>query len=159
MSDKDYRASVFIGRFQPLHQTHLEIIKYGLKISDRLIIVVGSCNAAPTTKNPFTFEERRAMIMACLQPDEVVRTHVVPVRDYFSSNNAWVTDVQQKTSEFIDYGDTIALLGNFKDDSSYYLKMFPQWEFVPTTTSRMMNATDIRHGLFQPPLNGEVTQA
>lgn len=148
--DKDYFASVFVGRFQPFHNSHLEIARYGLKIAKKLVIVVGSCNAAPSTKNPFTFEERKQMIMSCFSDGEThdetgePRLHVVGVRDYFSSDNAWVTDVQQKTSEFFGSSDTVALLGNYKDDTSYYLKMFPQWEFVPTRTSMSMNATDIR---------------
>lgn len=146
----EYASAVFIGRFQPFHDSHLEIARQGLKIANNLVIVIGSCNAAPTIKNPFSFEERREMILSCFNPEDISRIHVVPVRDYFSSNNAWVTDVQQKTSEFINYGDSVALLGNYKDDSSYYLKMFPQWDFVPSKTMHTLNSTDIRALLFNP---------
>ncbi len=32
--------------------------------------------------------------------------------------------------ELIQSQDRVGLIGHFKDDSSYYLKFFPEWEMV-----------------------------
>ncbi len=155
MSEKDYAASVFIGRFQPFHKSHLEIAQHGLKIAKNLVIVIGSCNAAPNIKNPFTYHERELMIRSCFTAQENYRIHVTYVRDYFNNDNHWLADVQQKVANVINDGDSVALLGNFKDSSSYYLKMFPHWEFAAVRTVNNLNATDVRSALFSTIDNGE----
>lgn len=160
---REYKNAVYIGRFQPFHNGHLEVVKQGLKIADDLIIVVGSANAAPNIKNPWSFEERRTMIEAAVAastPDQERgtlpaywdRVKVVGVRDYYYNENAWITDVQAKTDQFIQNGDSVALLGTYKDASSYYLNHFPQWEFFPTNAPTL-NATDIRERLFRENFN------
>ena len=62
--EKPYNSVVLIGRFQPLHNAHLEIIKRCTALADHLVIIVGSANQPRTYKNPFTFEERSRMIRA-----------------------------------------------------------------------------------------------
>jgi bifunctional NMN adenylyltransferase/nudix hydrolase len=37
-----YDTIVFIGRFQPFHNAHLEIVKKALEQTNRLVILVGS---------------------------------------------------------------------------------------------------------------------
>jgi bifunctional NMN adenylyltransferase/nudix hydrolase len=144
----DYRAAVFIGRFQPFHNSHYEVVKQGLSIAEEVIIVVGSSKTAPNIKNPWTFEQRSEMIRRCLDKDDVKRVHIIGVRDYFNIDNLWIRDIQNKISDFIALSDTVALLGNYKDNSSYYLRCFPQWEFVPARSSKPLNASDIREEMF-----------
>ena len=40
--NKKYDTLVFIGRFQPFHNAHLEIIEYAMEISKKVIVIVGS---------------------------------------------------------------------------------------------------------------------
>lgn len=165
---KDYKYAIFIGRFQPLHNGHIDVIKQGLSIAEKVIILVGSTNSAPTTKNPFTFEQRKTMIMDTIDPvtktvleigpdhtqtitnitDAHDRIIVLSVRDYHYSYNSWLADVQSKTDQYIEHGDSVALLGGYKDASSYYLKSFPQWDFVTIKSHMTLNSTTIREGLF-----------
>ena len=146
---KEFAASVFIGRFQPFHNSHKEVVEHGLRISDRVIIVIGSCNAAPNIRNPFLYNERRDMIRASFSEEDNERIHITGVRDYFNNDNHWLADVQQKVHGYVSRTDSIALLGNFKDGSSYYLKMFPQWEFAPVRTALSLDATTVRTALFR----------
>ena len=145
----DYKAAVFIGRFQPFHSSHLEVLKRGLEIAEKVVVVVGSANCAPNIKNPWSWLERKQMIQSCLSDKDKYRVEIVHVRDYFNQDNQWIRDIQNKTDLFIDRGDTVALLGNFKDASSYYLKYFPQWEFVPVKSTKALNATEIRETMFR----------
>ena len=75
---KDYAYAVYIGRFQPFHNEHLEVVRKGLEIADEVIIVIGSCNAAPNIRNPWSFEDRRKMIADSVF-DERRRVHIVGV--------------------------------------------------------------------------------
>ena len=39
---KEFDFAVFIGRFQPFHQGHLQVIQSGLEQADKLIVLIGS---------------------------------------------------------------------------------------------------------------------
>jgi bifunctional NMN adenylyltransferase/nudix hydrolase len=149
---KEYKYAVFIGRFQPFHKAHLEVAKFGLEIADNLIFVIGSANAARTIKNPFTEAERESMIQSAVDdeiPHSLSRLHFVSARDYHYSDNIWVTQVQNGLDSIIEHGDAVALIGNVKDASSYYIKYFPQYDFVPVRTKTpMMDASSIRDAVF-----------
>ena len=51
---KKYDTLVFIGRFQPVHNAHLEIIRRATTLARQVVIIVGSANQPRTYKNPFT---------------------------------------------------------------------------------------------------------
>lgn len=149
---KEYKLAVFIGRFQPFHKGHLEVLRNGLKIADKVLILVGSYKSARNVKNPWTFEERKRMILESVYdlkiPVDEASLEVEGIRDYYNSDNFWIRDVQNKVSQFADEGDSIALIGSYKDASSYYLKYFPNWQFVSTKTDPM-DSTNFREELFR----------
>jgi len=144
----DYKAAIFIGRFQPFHASHLEVVKRGLEIAEKVIIVIGSIKSAPTIKNPWTFSERMKMISDSLTPKEQRRIEFVGVRDYFNQENLWIRDIQNQISGFVEEGESACLIGHYKDASSYYFKSFPQWDFIPVKSTKALNASDIRHSMF-----------
>ena len=76
------------------------------------------------------------------------RVVIQPIRDYFYSDDMWLAQVQGVVSEHIEDGETVALMGNYKDSSSYYLNFFPQWEFVHPKLKGELDATSIREALF-----------
>lgn len=154
--EKQFDTLVFIGRFQPFHNGHKAVIDKALQHAKEVVVVVGSSFAARSTKNPFTFEERKAMIDA-VYPKESgkakfhernPRIKIVPVADYPYDDNAWVSAVQSSVDN-IKTGTKTGLIGHSKDSSSYYLKIFPQWRnHVEVENVDGINATDIRHMLF-----------
>lgn len=144
----EYNYSVFIGRFQPFHNSHLLVAQQALTEAKELIIVIGSSNSARNIKNPWTYDERVEMIRACFSEADNKRIHFVPARDYFYSDNYWVTEVQQRVNAITNGDESVCLVGTYKDSSSYYIKLFPQWDFIPANNHDMMNATDVRHAIF-----------
>lgn len=144
-----YDALVFIGRFQPFHNGHKAIVDAALEKAKEVIIVVGSSFAARNIRNPFTFEERKAMIKAEFPQDNV---KVVPVVDYPYDDNKWVAAVQSVVYSAISFTPDpirIGLIGHEKDGTSFYLRIFPTWgnESVPNVNG--IDATDIRNGMFE----------
>lgn len=76
------------------------------------------------------------------------RLHFIGLRDYYYNDQLWLSELHQKVREVTDGVDSVALVGQYSDDSSYYLKMFPQWDFIPCHTVNKMHATEIRSQYF-----------
>lgn len=142
--------AVYIGRFQPFHHAHLASVRFALQKAKKLIIVLGSDKTSRTIKNPWSSAERIAMISACLEPEELERIHFAPAQDYAYNNNLWITSVQQLINEQTGGSRDVVLVGLKKDDSSFYLKLFKEWEFVSTGLSsyKVMDATNARKAMF-----------
>lgn len=143
----DYEYCVFIGRFQPLHKSHLAVLEQALQTAKQVVVVIGSIDSAENIKNPWSFEERKQMILDCL-PNEASRLQFVGAVDHFYNDNAWIVQVQQKVHEATKGSDSVALIGTYKDESSYYIKCFPQWDEIIAKPNDMMSATDVRDVLF-----------
>jgi len=140
-------ALVFIGRFQPFHNGHKAVVESALQQAKEVVIVVGSSFAARNTRNPFTFEERKAMIKAVFPSDNV---HVVPVSDYPYDDNKWMNAIQKVVDAAIPDAVDVGLIGHSKDSTSYYLEIFPRWKnHVEVEDVGGINATDIRKDLLE----------
>ncbi len=142
---------VYIGRFEPPHDAHLAVMQEALSLVQKLIVVVGSARGARSTKNPFTFEERQTMIAGMLAGAGVARSRVlfVPVRDYFYNESLWLSEVQSGVAAHTRGSSDVALIGHIKDESSYYLRSFPAWEFLPAHVVSPLSATQVRRAYFE----------
>ena len=159
-----YDYVVFIGRFEPFHIGHQEVVQRALEIAERVIILVGSSNQPRTIKNPWTFANRKEMISSVFEEETSCRSgdtfrpriSILPLRDFRSDNNIWAAQVQEvvdaevtKTFSWSDYPRKGALIGHEKDSSSFYLRMFPQWQLVDHNMNEVVHATDIRKLYFE----------
>lgn len=146
MTKKDY--IVYIGRFQPPHLAHIKIIKEALKLAEQIIIVVGSADQPRTFKNPWTWQEREQMIRASLSDDVQERVIVIPAHDKISDEQ-WAEEVQVAVDSVAIPESTIAVIGHSKDETSYYLQMFPQWgEPIDVGNIEDIHASDVREALW-----------
>ena len=144
MKDFKYDYVVYIGRFQPPHLAHIQIIKQALEQSQYVFVLVGSANQPRTIRNPFTWQERETMIRASLSGKEDNRTIVLPLLDKMYNDTAWVEQVQSIVSKQTKNHGKVAIIGHSKDESSYYLEMFPQWDRIEVDNIADIHATDIR---------------
>ncbi len=149
---KPYGTIMLIGRFQPLHSAHLEIIKRCTALTDQLVVVVGSANQPRTYKNPFTFDERSRMIRAATAGLSM-RVYVEPNIDTIYNDQAWAVRVQGIHSKYRCLGTKDAIIGHKKDDSSFYLDMFPQWEYINVEEIEPLSAVNIRDLYFKTDVN------
>lgn len=154
---KPYDLAVFIGRFQPFHDGHLKVLREAQQVADRVLILVGSSNRARDTRNPFTYEERKAMIantlargrgfpLSCMSAEQVF---VEPLPD--SGDASWIADVQHavKRSTGTKVAPRVCIIGHERDHTSGYLKWFPQWAYQAVEDDKGHNATAVRETLFQ----------
>ena len=149
---KPYGTIMLIGRFQPFHNAHLEIIKRCTALTSQLVIVAGSAKQPRTYKNPFTFEERARMIKAATAGLSL-NVYVEPNVDTIYNDQAWAVRVQGIHSKYQCLGTKTAIIGHKKDDSSFYLDMFPQWEFINVEEIEPLSAVNIRDLYFKYDFN------
>ena len=143
-----FDAAILIGRFQPFHNGHAALLEQALKVADRALVVLGSSFQARSAKNPFTWEERAAMIAASVDEVDARRIVFVPVRDYYDDAR-WASAVEEDVRAAMKgcAAPRLALVGFYKDASSDYLKRFPQWSFAASERQGDVDATPVR-GLY-----------
>lgn len=146
MTKKPY--CVFIGRFQPFHNAHLKLIENAFKKAEHVIIVVGSYRAPISLRNPWTYEERFTMIQNTLDPLYKNRYTIVPQRDFMYNDNNWITSLQNNIGK-LTVDNKGSIIGHFKDDTSYYLNFFPQWELITQPNFYGIDATSIRESIYK----------
>lgn len=145
------RVTVYIGRFNPFHNGHAHVLKHALETSKLVILLLGSAGLARSLKNPFTFEERKVIItrwyssaVASGQLDNDVELVIVPLRDYPYNDSHWIRNVQAIVKGCVDmrrsipgvsglatnylHNPVIHITGSDRDESTWYLKAFPQWK-------------------------------
>ena len=154
--NQKYNYGIVIGRFQPFHLAHQSLIQHSLNLAETVIVILGSARSAPDVKNPFTPQMREEIIRACF-PKDADRLIFRAVRDYPYNDHVWTAEIQNIVGEIVEESDNaehaqIAVVGFFKDRSSYYLNLFPQWNFeefyVSDKKLLSINATVIREKLF-----------
>ena len=138
-----YDLAVYIGRFQPLHNGHLSVINKAQEIAKEVLVLVGSANASPSMRNPFTVKERMMLI------NKSADVQVGVLNDYTYEENQWLADVQYEVNEYINEYSKVCIIGHSKDESSYYLKHFPQWDFIDVEYHEVIDATHIRDLMYQ----------
>ena len=138
-------VAVLIGRFQPFHRGHAGLLQTALATAAKVVVVLGSSFHARNAKNPFTWQERAAMIGSTLSDADRERVSFVAVRDYYDDNQ-WSEEVREAVARNAGTDGTsqVALVGHFKDASSYYLNHFPQWQMVTSDASSEIDSTDVR---------------
>jgi bifunctional NMN adenylyltransferase/nudix hydrolase len=143
-------VAVLIGRFQPFHFGHAALLKLALESAPQVVIVIGSSFHARSPKNPFTWQERASMIAGTLSETDHERISFIPVRDYYE-DAVWAKAVCQRVEGLSKDGQrqTVGLVGHFKDVSSQYLNLFPQWKLIVAQKDYDIDATRVRKILFE----------
>lgn len=145
---EQFDRAVCIGRFQLFHDGQAALIRRGLEIAPRCLVLIGSAHQARSPKNPFTWQERAEMIRLSLPEADRARVEFLPVRDYFSQPR-WVAAVRECVAAAAGTrGARVALVGHRKDATSDYLNDFPDWKLVDVGRQGELHAKALRAALF-----------
>lgn len=145
------KTFVMVGRFQPMHLNHLELIKKIVsspefdRKRDELVIIIGSANHSREPKNPFTWRERRDMIASAildaLKGCTVKIDHINDYDDYMD----WVDRVKKITGR-----NNAIICGN--EDVDFYARLLGYRPMlIPLKND--IHATDIRKEMAE---NGKI---
>ncbi|MBE6494825.1 MAG: nicotinamide-nucleotide adenylyltransferase [Methanobrevibacter thaueri] len=97
----DKVRGILIGRMQPVHNGHMEVIKKILNEVDEIIIGIGSAQLSHEIKDPFTAGERIVMMTQALAEIDIdpSRYYIIPMQD-INFNALWVSHVKMITPPF-----------------------------------------------------------
>ncbi|MGH8499459.1 MAG: bifunctional nicotinamide-nucleotide adenylyltransferase/Nudix hydroxylase, partial [Methylococcales bacterium] len=158
---KSFDFLVFIGRFQPFHNGHEQVVDQALHSANQVILLCGSAFRPRCQRNPWSYDEREAMIRGIYTQAENRRIRISPLLDILYNDELWVQNVQRTVTGIVTAHHKrlheparVGLIGHRKDASSYYLNLFPQWAGVSVPHLERINATDIRKVYF----SGETLQ-
>jgi bifunctional NMN adenylyltransferase/nudix hydrolase len=145
--NKAYDTIVFIARVQPLHNSHLVTIQRAANLADNVIVIIGSANQPRTYKNPWTDYERAVMVKdACSEIN--CFPFIETCNDHPYDDAKWAQEINSIVGRYKTSNGKIGLIGHIKDASSFYLKMFPEWELIEQPLIDQLHATNIRDAYF-----------
>ena len=128
-------SAVIIGRFQPLHDGHVKLIKKATDTHDKVLVLIGSSNKLPCYNNPFTYEQRKQLIET-LDTDLIIK----PLPD-LPNDEEWIGDVVSRMLTLEENPDDITIYSGAKD-AEWYRKSFVSP--VVAVTSDGISATEVR---------------
>ncbi len=129
---------LFIGRFQPFHKGHLEMVKRILEDHEEIIIGIGSAQYSHTGENPFTAGERFEMIKRALDAEGIRDYHIVPIPDTHV-HSVWVSHVKSLVPTFdavVTNSDLVVRL--FREHGLKVLSL-------PLVSRDKYSGTEVRH--------------
>ena len=92
---------ILIGRMQPVHNGHMQVINKILQEVDEIIIGIGSAQLSHELKDPFTAGERVVMMSQALAEADVdpSKYYIIPMED-INFNAIWPSHVKMMTPPF-----------------------------------------------------------
>jgi len=128
---------LFIGRFQPFHQGHLQILKKQSSPGTTFLIGIGSSQYHHTLKNPFTYAERKEMIQQTLDSIDSIAYQILSIPDIHDPPH-WVEHVEKTVPDF-----KAVLTNNPFTKSLFEAKGYPIYH-TPIYKRKTLNGTYIR---------------
>jgi len=129
-------VALLVGRFQPPHNGHKQMIIHVLENVDELIVLIGSSRKHHTTQNPFTAEERVRMFKAALA-GQAGRVHFIPIPDV-GDDDLWGQTVLELAPAF----DVV--YSNTPRERKIFSGLGFKVEDVPLYDRSILSATEVR---------------
>lgn len=136
----DKIRGILIGRMQPVHNGHVEVIKQILTEVDEIIIGIGSAQLSHEIKDPFTAGERLMMMNQALAEIEVdpSRYYIIPMQD-INFNSIWPSHVKMLTPPFDIVYSGNPLVKQLFSEEGYEVRQPPLYDRLH------LSGTEVRH--------------
>ncbi len=126
----------YIGRFQPYHNGHHQMVEEIASEVDELVLGIGSAGDSHTQHDPFTAGERIMMITKAVSELDVT-TYAVPIED-LDRNSVWVSHVRSMSPSFeVAYSNNPLVIQLFKEAGIEVRRS-------PMFNRELLEGTDIR---------------
>ena len=135
---------ILIGRMQPVHNGHMQIIKQILKEVDEIVIGIGSAQLSHELKDPFTAGERVVMLSQALAESKIdpSRYYIIPMQD-INFNAVWVSHIKLLTPPFSVVYSGNSLVKQLFSEEGFEVKQPPLYDRLHLSGSevrrRMLN--------------------
>lgn len=135
------KLALVIGRFQPLHWGHVELIEAAQKAADQTLIIAGSSNVLPDFKNPFPVEQRIELLNTILVGDD----YIIQTQKDRPTDDEWIQDIIARVNNIEEDPSKVVLFCAEKDEEWYKNNFIYE---VRTVSNREISATDVRHAWY-----------
>ena len=129
--DAKYNRLLVIGRFQPPHLGHVNLVEYALSLAQEVIVVIGSAQDSFSLKNPLTAGERFYLLDKIFRErfgnDYYRRVKIVPVMD-INMNKVWVRYLEMLLPPFEGVVSRNPLVKELFLDAGYTVVEQPMFE-------------------------------
>lgn len=131
---------ILIGRMQPVHNGHIQVIESILDEVDEIIIGIGSAQLSHSLKDPFTAGERVVMMNQALADIGVdsSRYYIIPMQD-INFNALWVSHVKMLTPPFSVVYSENPLVKQLFAEEGYEVKQPPLYDRLHLSGTEVRN--------------------
>lgn len=166
-NNKPYDLAVVIGRFQLPHAGHALLFRKAFSVARNVLVIKGSSFQPRTVKDPFTFEELKTVLEAYMRSISGKAAFKIRAStDNPYSDDSWLKQVQgiidiHARESVMEKGwkddavpriPKVCIVGHKKDESSFYLDMFPQYDFINVDEFKLkLDSTSLREILYTNP--------
>ena len=147
-----YDSGLIVGRFQTFHKGHQSLVDTGLKLCDRLYILVGSAQESGTERNPFNIATRMKVIRECYLDENRVKIYALP--DLTNENDItfdWGKYVLDNIDRYLFKAPELMIYGNDEARSRWFdpEDIKDTAEFIIPRSRLPISATMLREMMMQ----------
>ena len=149
MTEPHAGLAVCIARLQPVQRRQVDALRTIVERHAQVLVVCGGVTQPPSVINPWTLEERRAMLAIALAP--YTAPTVLPVADCWYDDGRWAARVRAAVDAYraaacIDTPST-AIYGLEREGPATYAALFPDWHagvvdvpaYAPTLNEELLD--------------------
>lgn len=116
-----YDSGLLVGRFQTYHKGHQSLVETGLKLCDRMIILVGSSQESGTERNPFNIATRIDILKAVHGDDPRIQIYGLPDLTHEKDiSHEWGKYVLNNVDRYLYKSPEMMIYGNDEFRSNWF---------------------------------------
>ena len=141
-------TALFIGRFQPFHLGHLDVVKQAIKENEHVIIAIGSSLSNFRPANPLTSGERIQIIKAALEEEKIdyKKYSIYPVPN-IENYALWVRHIELYLPSFSKiYTGSVVVKKLFEEENKHLKNPY---QIIEITKKQKISSTHVRTSMLQ----------
>ena len=143
---KPYDTGLIVGRFQTLHIGHQSLIDTGIKLCDRVLVLVGSAQECGTERNPLNINTRTKMLKE-VYGDQIMIYALADMTNEDDIRPEWGRFLLENVERYIYKAPDLMIYGNDEARSKWFdpEDIRDTSEFIVNRGRIPISATDLRN--------------
>lgn len=143
---KPYDTGLIVGRFQTLHIGHQSLIDTGIKLCDRVLVLVGSAQECGTERNPLNINTRTKMLKE-VYGDQIMIYAIADMTNEDDIRPEWGRFLLENVDRYIYKAPDLMIYGNDEARSRWFdpEDIRDTSEFIVNRGRIPISATDLRN--------------
>lgn len=143
---KPYDTGLIVGRFQTLHIGHQSLIDTGIKLCDRVLVLVGSAQECGTKRNPLNINTRTKMLKE-VYGNQIMIYALADMTNEDDIRPEWGRFLLENVDRYIYKAPDLMIYGNDEARSKWFdpEDIRDTSEFIVNRGRIPISATDLRN--------------